>query len=257
MRIFGLILCLAFTCFSFAQEAEEDDAAESSSPQTVSSPPAQTAAEEPSTVSEIVVTARFNFCDPEIMKRRLPSADGLLTNWVNPPGWQLESSVPTKNPNFFDAGFRSAHVKDIIYADQKLTLFASYMSCQTAKCDSIVSSATQLTLVREMRYGWDDDSIARHYTVSGEVEFSQMYDAKHENVEVPCPVGSCQGIIFYGPKSRNFYTATRVGDRIERKLVVNGGLDSRFVDKPTGSTLERCPAVEPPVAVQNQSRRHR
>ncbi len=253
MRTLAFAFCLLLTLLAFAQDSEDTASPQAEAEAT---PEASQPAEEPSTMPAIVVTARFDYCDPVIMQRRLPSDEALLTNFVNPPGFQIDKE-PTRNPNFFDAGWKTANITDIDYTNQKLKVSASYMSCQTAKCDAIVSSNSSLTLERELRYGWDDESISRHYTVSGEVEFSQMYDANYEDVQVPCPISTCRGIVFYGPRNRNYYTATRVGDHIERKLVVNGAFNSRFVDSTTGSTLQHCPPVEPPEPPKSRNGRRR
>lgn len=248
----------------YAQEAGEtestepsDSAQETAAPAATPSPANAVASEEPTTVSEIVVTARYNFCDPEVMQRRLPSSTSLKLNFVELPGHKFSGESTSRNPNFFDAGTETTRINNLDYTAQKFEIRSSYLSCAPQRCAELKAEFSSLNLERELRFGLGDYEPLHNYSVYGEVEFSQMYNAKWEDVEVSCPLSTCQGIIFYGRQSRHFYYVTRVGDRLERKLVVNGGLGSHFTTEGTGTTLERCPPVETPAPPSAPSRRRR
>lgn len=236
------LICLLI--FSFVEVHAEDEIEnndnETSSIQD-SSPEADAPAPSPVPVETIVVTARFDYCDPEVMQRRLSrSVRTTCMNCLLEPGSNY-CGAPSCAVDFFSAGIGNTTVRELDLKSKKLNLFSGY---QSRTIESWEAWSARYPLVK-VETGKDFKSALqdRHnYYLSIPVNFDEMYDADFKEITVYCPSESCFGVNMNTSSGHMFYLEiTQAGAPKIKKLIVNAGVGSK-IKKQAGPepSLERC-----------------
>lgn len=204
---------------------------------------------------EIVVTAGKSWCDPETIREKLYTDETDHVNYIELPGYKYPGDAVSKSPNYFITKSREmSFIREIDSVAKKLVLSSGYYSeskknpeSHSPKVPEYFDFGLKPTTVQRLV----DSPWGIFYSLELEVSLDQIYNASNDDVKVSCPTNNCTGAVILVPHTGYiFYTLTVTNGISQRKLVVNAGNESQFVDGP-GDQIEKCPDYVAPHKTRN------
>lgn len=186
----------------------------------------------------IVVTGRFDYCDPIQMRNRLrknfePSHGGLLK-----PGQDI-CGKPECVQEFFWNGNKGTVATEVNEATKSLLLKSGYASCRVGEqCDR---EKTQFPI--EFLTGRDAPSstVFKHYFLNLNLKFDEMYNADYKAVTVVCPESTCFGATLISGNNHMIYTEKKQADgKVVKRLVVNAVYGTKLKKTGSENNFEKC-----------------
>lgn len=206
MKILTLVLLLAFVC-----RADDEPADEPGKP----------------VMLEKIVVVGHNFCKPETLNKFLPNRSS--SSVVLRTASDCFPDDSSCNPNYEIAYLGASFIQKASKADTwELGIYGS--TCiQNCKGSEYRAGKTRV------------ESSGQPHKAKYEFKISEIYDADGEKVEVSCPSDTCEGVFVHSEKGPYFLTDTKlIGGKVERRLIVNTKIGSKFVDKHFENKFENC-----------------
>lgn len=191
--------------------------------------------EKPVLLETIVVTAKMDYCEIPILAKRMNKSSSYSYGGLLQPGHSVCSG---DCPNFFHALMNLSVVKNF-GGNETFEIETAFASCKRSECSRFFAKYPAIKFKIERP---EDTSLEyASYSILQKYDAHQMYDADFKNIEVSCPPENCYGIVYESRDGRMFYTATKKSDgKVEERLVVNGGINSKFVTESKSQIFEKC-----------------